>query len=150
MKIILTIVPFVLFSCRTFPHYPQVYNYIYDEEAYFKGKECSFNGKIFYKGKELARVAVKININADYCEMAYSDFDGYFSFCLDTTKINKNSYIEFVLKDYQRKRIWLDKFLKSDKIVELKKGSKNISETEYLEFYENIRSCTRFSDIVED
>lgn len=82
--------------------------------------------------------------------MAYSDFDGYFSFCLDTTKINKNSYIEFVLKDYQRKRIWLDKFLKSDKIVELKKGSKNISETEYLEFYENIRGCARFSDIVED
>lgn len=54
MKIILTIVPFVLFSCRTFPHYPQVYNYVYDEEAYFKEKECSFNGKNILQRKRIS------------------------------------------------------------------------------------------------
>lgn len=150
MKFVFTILfLFILFSCRTFPHYPQVYNYVYDEEAYFKGKDCSFKGKILYKGEGVSSVAVKINISENYCEMSYTDFDGNFCFCLDTLKINHKSYVEFVSKGYQRKRIWLDKFLKSDKIVELKKGSKNVSAKEYLEFHESIRGCSIFNDIVE-
>lgn len=98
----------------------------------------------------MSHVAIKININENYCEIAYSDFDGYFDFCLDTTKIDKKSYIEFVLKGYKKKTMWLNEFLISNKIVELKKGHKNISNEEYLEFYENIRGCARFSDIVEE
>nr|WP_314999888.1 hypothetical protein [uncultured Capnocytophaga sp.] len=149
-KIISIITILALSSCKTFPDYPQIHRYVYDEEAYFKGKDCSFKGKVLYKGKELYQVAIKLTVNKDYCEISYVDFDGNFYFCLDTTKINEQSYIEFVSEGYERKKMWLKKFLKTDKIVELKKGKKNVSAKEYMYFHENIRGCSLFSDIVED
>lgn len=46
MKFVFAIlVLFILSSCKTFPDYPQIHRYVYDEEAYFKGKDCSFNIK---------------------------------------------------------------------------------------------------------
>ena len=147
---ILIIAIFCLLSCRTFPDYPQTQKYFYNKAEYSKGKDCSFIGKVFYKGKKLHSVAIKLAIDKDYCEMSYTDFDGIFDFCLDTTKINEQSYIEFVSEGYERKKMWLKKFLKTDKIVELKKGKKNVSAKEYMYFHENIRGCSLFSDIVED
>ena len=134
-----------VFSCRTFPEYPVVYNYVYDSEAYFKGKDCSFVGKIVYKGKPLW-VSIKIAVDSTYCEPSFADFDGLFSFCLDTTKVTDNSYIQFVAEGYEPKRLWLRKFLKSDKVVELKKGS--VTREEWMRFHEGIRFCALFNDIV--
>ena len=151
MRIILSIlIFFTFFSCKTFPNYPQIRKYFYNKEEYSKGKDCSFIGKVLYKGKKLHSVAIRLAIDKDYCEMSYTDFDGIFDFCLDTTKINEQSYIEFVSEGYERKKIWLKKFLKTDKIVELKKGKKNVSVKEYIYFHENIRGCSLFSDVVEE
>ena len=151
MRIILSIlIFFTFFSCKTFPDYPQIQKYFYNKEEYSKGKDCSFIGKVLYKGKKLHSVAIRLAIDKDYCEMSYTDFDGIFDFCLDTTKINEQSYIEFVSEGYERKKIWLKKFLKTDKIVELKKGKKNVSAKEYIYFHENIRGCSLFSDVVEE
>ena len=66
-KIISIITILALSSCKTFPNYPQIHRYVYDEEAYFKGKDCSFKGKVLYKGKELYQVAIKLTVNKDYC-----------------------------------------------------------------------------------
>ena len=73
-----------------------------------------------------------------------------FYFCLDTTKVDNKSYIDFVSEGYLRKRIWLKKFLKSNKIVELEKGKKNVSAKEYLYFHESIRGCSMFNDVVDE
>ena len=59
-------------------------------------------------------------------------------------------YIDFVSEGYLRKRIWLKKFLKSNKIVELEKGKKNVSAKEYLYFHESIRGCSMFNDVVDE
>ena len=151
MKFVFAIlVLFILSSCKTFPDYPQIHRYVYDEEAYFKGKDCSFKGKDLYKGKELYKVSIKLTVNKDYCEISYVDFDGNFYFCLDTTKVDNKSYIDFVSEGYLRKRIWLKKFLKSNKIVELEKGKKNVSAKEYLYFHESIRGCSMFNDVVDE
>ena len=107
-KIISIITILALSSCKTFPDYPQTQKYFYNKAEYSKGKDCSFIGKVFYKGKKLHSVAIKLAIDKDYCEMSYTDFDGIFDFCLDTTKINEQSYIEFVSEGYERKKMRSD------------------------------------------
>lgn len=93
------------------------------------------------KNVSIASVAIKLVINDTSCLNSYSNFDGDFSFLLDVSKINKDSYFEIVYKGYTKKNLLYRQFI--NKTIMLEKGNDIVSEATYKYFYEEIRKCRK-------
>ncbi len=61
-------------------------------------------------------VAIKLTINDSICVNTYGDFDGFFSLRFDASKIDTNSYFEFIFREYSIKKILYINFLENGEI----------------------------------
>jgi len=139
-RLILFFLTLVLFnSCRALIEPTKVIDNI---EEKLEVKKSYVTGKIINKEqKPITAAAIKLVINNKSCLSTYSNFDGDFSFLLDISKINEDSYFEIVYKEYSKKIILYNQFI--NKVIKIEKGNTIISETEYQYFYEKIRKCNR-------